>query len=372
MSKKPVDDGLAADAALAVEHTPEREAEQLSWYGGDKDDIDDFDPAGLDDGSDPDFIAPDDDDDGGDDKDDKDEKDDVEDEADDNEDDSDSPDAADKDGDEGDADAEDEDTEDADEADPDDDSEDEDDPDPKPAPKGIPKHRFDEVNERRKAAEEENTRLKAQIEAGKDPEEEDEPYDIRANEKEYMDLLLDGDTDGALAKREEIDAAKEAKWRSDAKTETKTELSSDAADQELIALSREAESMFDVFNPEHEDFNQGMLNKVLTFMKGYEAEGNITRGDAFVAGLADAVELYDLMPEEEGEGEDDPKPKPTGKKKVDKKKAALKKKTHQPVGGDGAASADVGAAVPNIDDMTDEEFDALPEKTQARLRGDFI
>ena len=58
MSKDP-NDGLSADASLAVEHTPEREAEQLSYMGGDRDEeFDDFDPTGLDDGSDPDFVAP--------------------------------------------------------------------------------------------------------------------------------------------------------------------------------------------------------------------------------------------------------------------------------------------------------------------------
>ena len=58
MSKKQVGDNLAADAALAVEHTPEREAEQRAYFGGDIDDIDDFDATGLDDGSDPNFTAP--------------------------------------------------------------------------------------------------------------------------------------------------------------------------------------------------------------------------------------------------------------------------------------------------------------------------
>ena len=365
MSKKQVGDNLAADAALAVEHTPEREAEQRAYFGGDIDDIDDFDATGLDDGSDPNFTAPP----ASDDADTEDKDDDEADSEDDSEDTADSDDAEDDDAaDEGDGDE----AEEADDADADDDSEDEAEADTKPAPKGIPKHRFDEVNERRKAAEDENARLKAQIEAGKPPEKGEEPYDVRAGEKEYMDLLLDGDTDAALAKREEIDAAKEAKWRADTKGETKVELSQSEEQNELLALSSEAQTMFDVFNPDHEDYNQPMLDKVLTFMRGYESSGEMSRSDAFVAGLADVVEMYGLMPDEEEAPADDGKPKPTGKKKVDPKKAALKKQAHQPVAGEGAASADNGAVAPDIETMTDEEIDALPEKTLARLRGDFV
>jgi len=371
MSGRKDDPDLAPDAALAktIEDPEAHRLEQLAYYGGEDDDIDSYDPTGEDDGSviDPNAApaesSDDDDTQSGDEDTQSEDDDDAEDTADDADDSDDSDDD----------DSSDDGDEDAAEEDEDDDGDVEEDEEPADkAPKGIPKHRFDEVNERRKAAEEENARLKAQLEAGKPPEDQDEPYDIRANEKEYMDLLLDGDTEGALAKREEIDAAKEAKWRAEAKTETKSELSDDAATTELLALSKEAEQMFDVFNPDHADYNQEMLNKVMIFMNGYEASGEVSRADAFVMGLADVVEMYDLMPPEEGEDKGDPEPKPTGKKKVDKKKAKLKERAHQPAGLEGQGSADVGAAVPDIDNMTDEEIDALPEKTLARMRGDFV
>ena len=329
-NKIPGDD-LAADAALAVEHTPEREAEQRAYYGGDVDEVDDFDPTGLDDGSslDGSNVPP------------------PEEEEEEKE----------------------EEPEEEKEEEEEEPEEEEEEPEEKPAPKGIPKHRFDEVNQRRKAAEEENARLKAELEAGKPPAEKEAPYDFDAAEKEYIDLTLDGDVDGALAKRKEIRAAEHAEWKSETMTETKSTLSADAEQAELISLSKEAEAMFGQFDPEHEDFDQGMLNKVLTFMRGYETE--MSRTDAFIAGLADVVELYDLtVPGEEGDA--DPAPKPTGKRKTDPKKAKLREKAHQPVGGEGSGSSDTGAVVPNIEDMTDEELEALPAKALARLRGDFV
>ena len=358
MSKNDIPgDSLAADASLAVEHTPERAAEQLAYLGGElDDDVDAFDATGLDDGSvlpeDYDETKPapaaslSDDDDGetGDEDDsDDDSAGDVEDSADDGDDDP---------------------TGDADESDESSGKED------APAGKGIPKHRFDEVNERRKAAETENERLRAQIAAGKPPTEEEAPYNLRAAEKEYMDFLLDGDTDSALAKREEIDAAKEAKWMAASSVATRTERNVEASNTDLLSLSHEAQEMFDVFNPDHADYNQGMLDKVLVFMKGYEASGTMSRSDAFVAGLADVVDMYDLMPED-GDAANKGEEKPTGKKKVvDKTKATAM--AHQPVAGQGQGSAQAGAVVPNINDMSDEELDALPEKTLARMRGDIL
>lgn len=370
------DPDLAPDAALAVEDTAERRAEQLAHLGGETDDIDDFDPAGLDDGSDLNFVPEDKDEDEDADKGSDTEGDEAEadkaDDADEDEDDASEADDTESGDDEDDTEDDTEDEEVADEADSDDTGEDEGEADPKPAPKGIPKHRFDEVNERRKAAEQELADLKAEQKAAAEGEEE--TYDFDVAEKEYIELTLDGDTEGALAKRREIRAAEHAEWKAETKAETRTELDSDAETSELVALSKEAESMFDVFNPDHEDYNQPMLDKVLVYMRGYEQSSDMSRGDCFVAALADVVEQYDLMPPEEGDAGDDPKPKPkpTGKKKVDKKKSKVKEQAHQPVGDSGSSSADSGAAVPNIEEMTDEEFDALPAKTQARLRGDIL
>jgi hypothetical protein len=346
------DPDLAPDAALAVEHTPERGAEQLSYLGGEVDDIDEFDPTGLDDGSE---LAP------------KPAPDEApsnevtEDQVDESEDEKE--DAADDDG--GSTEAAESDAErdgEPEEAEAEAEAE-----VAEPAQKGIPKHRFDEVNERRKAAEEELARYKAQQQAQEQAEEQ--TYDFRDNEKQYMDLLLDGDLDGALAKREEIDAAKEMKWRQDTKQETTTDMYVRAENDELMSLSKEAEQMFDVFNPDSESYSQETLDKVMVFMSGYESR-NMNRPDAFVAALADVVEMYGLM---DTVSAAEPKPEvEQPPPKVDKRKAKLKEEAVVPVAEAGSASAEAGAVVSSIEDMTDEELDALPEKTLARMRGDFL
>lgn len=375
MTTKKVDpnEGLAADATLATDLGDEKQRflDQIAEMGGEHDDDDDFDATGLDDGSDLNYKAPEDDkkddDDASKNSDDDKSADDSDDDESSDEGDGDEADEADEDED-ADADAT-EDGTDADEADADEDG-DQKKPAAKTAPKGIPKHRFDQVNERAKAAEKELAELKAEKAAGEKTKED--PFDFDAAEKQYLELSLDGDIDAALAKRKEIRAAEHADWSASTKAATKSDIATEAEDAELVSLSQEAEAMFSVFDPESDDFDQGKLDQVLVYYRGYAASGKASnKGDAFVMALADVVEMHGLDATDEADA--DPGPKPTGKKKTGgKKKADAKKNAHQPVAGEGTGSADTGAVVPNINDMTDEEMDALPEKTLARLRGDFI
>ena len=83
---------------------------------------------------------------------------------------------------------------------------------------GIPKARFDEVNERRKEAERQLAEAQQQIEQLKQrPAETKAPevpqsqqptgFDMKAQEKAYTDAMMEGDTDKALQIREAINNA---------------------------------------------------------------------------------------------------------------------------------------------------------------------
>lgn len=402
-------EGLAADAVLAEDlgDEEERRLNQIAEMGGTIDeDIDNWDPSKEDRGDDPAAKTPDDKDDdkgddaqsgdddtqsGDDDKDkdddsdkdkdgdkagDKDGDDDGKDDKEGSEDDKDG--EADKDKDDADADADADDKTPAEESDEGDEPSGEDKADKGKGKPGIPKHRFDEVNERRKTAEAENVTLKAQIEASKPPAEKEKPYDFRENEKAYMEFLLDGKTEEALSKREEIDAARKADWKAETKAETHGEVDVAAAKRDLDIMSKEAEKLYPVFDEDHEDFNPDLPDKVMVYYQGYIQTGAAkTPSDAFVMALADVVDQYNLEDKYHALDDDpkpdlkpDPKPKP--KDKVDKTKEATAKKAHTPVTGEGSAADDAGAIAPDVEGMTDEELDALPAKTLSRMRGDFI
>lgn len=359
---RPDDPDLAPDAALAEDlgDEEERRKEQLKYFGGDEDDIDDFDPTGLDDGSviGENFTPPA--------KDEDEKEEDDDDVAEQESQGDDEPGEAEADAEEAEADE--------DEAEGEDDGRT---PEKDEKPQGIPKHRFDEVNERRKAAEEELARLKAEREA--ETKAEKEEYDFDAAEMEYQELLLDGKTDEALAKRKEIRAAEHAAWKTETKTETQSEISAQEQADEVSGLSVEAEKMFPVFDENHEDYDDKITNKVLVYYRGYLSSGEYNNlGDAFVQALTDVVEQYDLTGrygitfDGQPAADPTPEPKPTGKKKEDPGKEKVRSKAHQPVAGQGEGAIQRGVATPNIAEMSDDDLDKLSDEQIARLRGDFL
>lgn len=372
-------DDLAPDASLATDLGDEdaRRKEQLEYYGGDpiEDDFDEDDD-NVDRG---DSLEPESKDEEEEEEDESEDSDDASEDEDDSADDdgeSDDDDEADSESDldsddEGDEDDGDEDSDDGGEVDDDDEQSD----DTSKTDRRVPLDRFNEVNERRKAAEQELADLKAQ---GQAKEEADEgKYDFDAAEDEYMELLLDGKTKEAGAKRREIREAERAEFKKEAVAESSESASQQAMLDAVDSLANQAEVLYPVLDQSHEDFNPAIVRKVTTFMRGYEADG-MNPDDALVAGLADAIELFDLDTKYGDTEDDEPDPKP--EKKVTKKKAIKKtkdklraqKQQGKSPAGEGKGSSDAGAVVPDIEQMTDEEIDALPPETLARLRGDFV
>ena len=379
-------EGLAADAALAEDlgDEEERRKEQLAYLGGEDDDIDSEDFSSADRGDS--FEAPkDEDEDRGDEVDDDDDDDSDKDDKDDDDSDDSDDDNEDDDSDDDDSDDDDDDDENEDE----DEDEDEDEEDPKGNKKpdqGIPRSRFNEVNERMKKAERELADLKNTDKAKEEAKEE--KYDFDTAEEEYMALLLDGKTKEAGAKRREIREAEKEAFVAEAKSETKQEVSAEDMEKAVDALSKEAESMFPMFDETADDFNPAATRKVVVFMNGYMAEG-MAPDDAFVAGLADVLEQYDVATQSQGDedqgdedtGENADKGEKSGKKKKTRKKKPINKNKEklkdaeqqgQTPAGSGKGSGDAGVDAPDIEQMTDEELDALPPEKLARLRGDFV
>lgn len=377
--------------------------EQLSYFGGERDPIDSEDFTDADLGNDPDAKPPEDKDDDADGDGDKDGSDDDgsgdgdsagEGDADgdsagegDGDGDGDSADAdADGDGDgdgDGDADADGDADEDGDAEDPDKRK-----PKPKPVKQTIPKDRFDEVNVRRKAAEDELRDLKAEIAAGKDGEAEE--FDFDTAEEKYMDAVLDGKKDEAKVIRKEIRAAERAEIAASTQVTSRRSATDVAEDRSIQIIAKEYEGNYDVLNPaKEEDYSEDILEDFAAQYTGYVSRG-FTRPEATKLALDNVVRIYDLKSNEAGgttdEGEADETTKAEkkaaaeAKKKaaVAKKKAAIEKKLKAAKGAppdtgkDGAAGDSDGDTNLDISTMSDAEIDALPPSTLARMRGDLV
>lgn len=237
----------------------------------------------------------------------------------------------------------------------------------------IPLSRFNEVNERMKRAEQRLAELEKQEQAQEQAAKEQ--YDFDAAEEEYMELLLDGKTKEAGAKRREIRVAEQELFKTETKQETIQEADHQQEMRELNSLSLQAEEMYPIFNQESPQYDAVAANRVVTYMKGYMADG-MPVTDAFVSGLSDVIVQYNLdgagkeaAPEEKPKAPTSRKGKPI--KKVKEKVSAAKQQGQTPAG-KGEGSADRGVAAPSIEDMSDEDLDRLSPEQMARLRGDYV
>lgn len=235
---------------------------------------------------------------------------------------------------------------------------------------GIPRHRFNEVNERMKRAEQRLAELEAQRTA--QTEATEDQYDFDTAEKEYVDLLLDGKTEEAAAKRNEIRAAEQAVFTQAAKREAVSDVNEQAELRDLNDLSLQAEEAYPVFNENSESYDPTIANKVVVYMKGYMSEGQ-SISDAFVSGLADVIEQYDLDGKRATPADTSaPKEQKGAPIKKTKEKVEIAKKTAKSPAGHGEGSAERGISTPSIEDMSDADLDKLTPEQLARMRGDYI
>jgi hypothetical protein len=281
-----------------------------------------------------------------------------------------------------------EETDSEDEEEPTKDDEDEEDEDDEKKGQRVPLKRFRDVNKRMREAEKRVEALEAQIAAGKgkEPGPEEKAFDFDAAEDQYQDLVLDGKKAEARQLRNTIRAAEKAEFMKEA-----TKVSSKTADAShdarvLDALAQDFENDFPEMDETSDSYNPEINQEVEALYIGYLNQGT-PAPDAFAKAVTKAAKLFELVPLKNrpkptkgGKGkpaDKDKKVEPTEKQKVvAKKKADVKKvvaKKAPPDIGAAGKGGDQGAGAPKaIEDMTEEEFNALPKSKLARLRGDVL
>lgn len=236
----------------------------------------------------------------------------------------------------------------------------------------IPKSRFDQVNERRKQAEKKAKELEQQQKAS-DPQQVSD-FDFDAKEKEYMEAVLDGETDKALNIRKEIRAAEQAaqeaklqEVQSQAKTQTKAEL-------ELQETVGELQKEYPVFDAQSESFNQDLTDEALELyesfaQRGYEPADAMRRAVRYTVKVNDLDEkpvTQQQQTQTKKQSKQETKPQSPGKEQVQNK---LEKAAQQPP--DVSDASTEVENTPDIEAMPENDFDKLSEQEERRLRGDF-
>lgn len=227
----------------------------------------------------------------------------------------------------------------------------------------IPKKRFDQLNERMKAAEARVKELEKQ--GGKEePAAPSVDFDFDAKEQEFLEAHADGEFDKAKAIRREIREAERELYRQEAEQAAKRATGRSRAQQEHDAAVSELEEAFDVLNPQSEAFSEELVGEVLELQEMFASK--YSPADALRKAALHTMALHGFNAQEEGPTAEAPKvepKKPDVRKKVE---AANKQPPRMPAGeGTGEKKTDPMS-------MSEQEFDALPESAKARLRGDLV
>ena len=234
----------------------------------------------------------------------------------------------------------------------------------------VPKARLDEVLAKQKALQKQLDEINA---ANEKAEEAPESYDFDAKEVEYQNMVLDGETDKAVALRREIRKAE----REQLEYEMRQEMSQTVnQDRQMTALQQAANAMEDaypVFDRNSDDFNEDMTNEVVELrdafiMKGYEAVDALSKAVKYVVKDHDLDQPQESAPSLAGKAQ---KSDELAKKRAQVSKK-LKAAEAQPPELPGESSSNHGEKGLDLSTMTEEEFDALPEATLRRLRGDIL
>lgn len=237
----------------------------------------------------------------------------------------------------------------------------------------VPKSRLDEVLAKQKALEKQLDDLKAQKQ---EPGEAPSAYAFDEKEVEYQNLVLDGESQKAAALRKEIRAAERAQLEYELTSKIGESVSQSQQATALQQAASELEDNFPVFNRNSDQYNEDYTQEVIDLRDAF-----IVKGENPVAALAKAAKFvlreYDLV--DMGEpaaapslsAETAPRLDEVAKKRAEVSRK-LKAAESQPPEMPGESSSARGEKGLDIASMTEDEFNALPEATLRRLRGDLM
>ena len=256
----------------------------------------------------------------------------------------------------------------------------------------VPKFRLDAATARARKAEKEADELRKQLaekEAAKDTKDDkaektpDELHEERLADidSRIAEAMKDGDTTEIAKLMKESRAAEREfmKNQNDAKiSESSNMTAAQVKETNLLnSILDQLEEQFPMFDENSDDFNDEANADVLKVQKGLIAMGE-SASDALIEAVNLVLPKYGYSTEEEDKGGKADKGDKDGKGgKEDKQKgvkrnldAAKRTPPDMDDAGEDSDSAGAESDLPNILDLTDAEYDALPEATKKAMRGD--
>lgn len=251
--------------------------------------------------------------------------------------------------------------------------------------KGIPKARFDEAVGKERDAREAAERRAAELERQLKVQEVKQAQTVELTkleegietlETKHAELLLDGDTAGAAKIMKEIRMAERqiARAETEAVANQRTTQALEAERFDTAVARLEAD--YPALNPESEVYDADLVELVLAKQNTLMRTEGLSPSQAMIRAASQVAERF-LKAEEPAKDE---KGLAAAKAAEDRKAAQIKKNLdtagRQPASmkeaGIDSDKAGQTGKLPDVLNMTQDEFKALPASTLAKLRGDYV
>lgn len=239
----------------------------------------------------------------------------------------------------------------------------------------IPKSRFDEVNNAKKTAEQENARLLAELEAlrtGAAPAAPAAPVEpeVPANEAladledQYTDALMDGDKDKAREVRMKINAIVSTDARAQAVQEIENRNSQVEFEQSIDEAVSTVIGQYPQFDDSGDLADPDAIETMVAMRNHYITDKGMSAAQAIVAAANKVATMFAFgTPKAEETTGVDPRTL-----------AAMQRGAAVAAAQPSTSAVGVGtrqdAPRANISTMSEDEFDALPDPEKRRMRGD--
>jgi hypothetical protein len=247
----------------------------------------------------------------------------------------------------------------------------------------IPRQRYNAVSERLKAERQKAEKLQAEIDEIRNNQNAPEQIDAKIDELmvKHAEAIKEGDAEGAAQTMRELMHLQRDSFNAEMQAQLAETKTSVKAETELDTLIDNITENLPVFDPDHESYDQGVVDEVLFDQDAYISRGmtpaaalNRAVNNAINNGLLDDfLATQDAAPADAVEQEEAPAEKKANKRKTDVNKnvdTANKQPPRTKQSGQGSEAQ--GSQGVDVTSMSDEEFNALPESKLRELRGDLL
>jgi hypothetical protein len=237
-----------------------------------------------------------------------------------------------------------------------------------PAAHMIPKSRYDSAQKRARTAEARVKQYEEQASAATAAATADaDTASTLDSELEELDrgiaqAQLDGDTDKVVLLSKQARAVEKGIYQTMTETAAASAGTKAQESVKLDSLIDILEDQYDILNPDSDNFDEDKINEILDMQKAF-----VKNGETPSAAMLKSVGY--IMPEQRITDEVAGKRRTNVAKNLKAAEAQAPGTTDTGVNSDTTGKKEEGL---NLEQMTQDEFDALPPETLKRLRGDAV